>query len=109
MTNSDEPKRTNRKAAAGRARIRQPASRRLHEQAGEVTKDLQKMAHIAGDAVDENLEQFRENASEYYEYGRDQVHKVERSFEQYIRDQPLKSIFIAAGIGLLLGRFWMRR
>jgi ElaB/YqjD/DUF883 family membrane-anchored ribosome-binding protein len=34
---------------------------------------------------------------------------VERSFAQYVREQPLKSILIAAGVGLVLGRFWLRR
>jgi ElaB/YqjD/DUF883 family membrane-anchored ribosome-binding protein len=34
---------------------------------------------------------------------------VERSFVQYIREQPLKSMLIAAGVGLVLGRFWLRR
>jgi ElaB/YqjD/DUF883 family membrane-anchored ribosome-binding protein len=34
---------------------------------------------------------------------------VERSFAQYVREQPLKSILIAAGVGLVLGRFWVRR
>jgi ElaB/YqjD/DUF883 family membrane-anchored ribosome-binding protein len=35
--------------------------------------------------------------------------KVERSLAQYVREQPLKSILIAAGVGLVLGRFWLRR
>jgi ElaB/YqjD/DUF883 family membrane-anchored ribosome-binding protein len=34
---------------------------------------------------------------------------VEHSFEQFIRQQPLKSLLIAAGVGMLLGGFWMRR
>jgi ElaB/YqjD/DUF883 family membrane-anchored ribosome-binding protein len=73
-----------------------------------VTKDLQEMGNIAGDAVQENLGQMRETASKYYEHGRDQAHKVERSFEQFIRDQPFKSLLIAAGVGIFLGRFWRR-
>ena len=108
MTTSNESKRTKRQAATRRAPTQRPATQRLRDSAGEVTRDLQEMANIAGDAVQENLGQFRENASEYYEQGRDQMHKAERTFEQYIRDQPLKSILIAAGVGLFLGRFWMR-
>ena len=41
--------------------------------------------------------------------GREKVRQVEQSIEQYIREQPLKSMLIAAGVGLVLGRFWMRR
>jgi hypothetical protein len=31
------------------------------------------------------------------------------TFEQYVRERPVKSVLIAAGIGLLFLRFWMRR
>lgn len=41
--------------------------------------------------------------------GRDKVQQVELSFAQYVREQPLKSILIAMGVGLVLGRFWLRR
>ena len=37
------------------------------------------------------------------------VRRAKRSVEQYVREQPLKSVLIAAGVGLVLGRFWMRR
>jgi ElaB/YqjD/DUF883 family membrane-anchored ribosome-binding protein len=30
-------------------------------------------------------------------------------FESYIRDNPLRSACIAAGIGILLGMFWKKR
>lgn len=106
MTTVNEPERTEREP---RSLPTQSATVRLREQAQEVTKDLQKMGNIASDAVEENLEQMRENASEYYEHGRDGVHKAERTFEQFIRDRPIQSILIAAGVGLFLGRFWMRR
>jgi ElaB/YqjD/DUF883 family membrane-anchored ribosome-binding protein len=67
------------------------------------------MGEIAKDAAQEKLGQLRENASEYCEQGQDKMQQVERSFEQCIRDRPLKSVLIATGVGLLLGRFWMRR
>ena len=101
--------RKNRHATANRARSSRTASDRLGKQARIVTEDLQELRGIAGDAAQEKLGQLRENASDYYEEGREKVHQVERSFEQFIREQPLKSILIAAGVGLVLGRFWMRR
>ena len=82
------------------------ASDRLGKQAREVTQDLRQMGEIARDAAQEKLEQLRDKASEY---GRDKVQHVERSIEQYIQERPLKSVLIAASIGLLFGRFWMRR
>jgi ElaB/YqjD/DUF883 family membrane-anchored ribosome-binding protein len=82
---------------------------RLGAQANEVSKDLKEMGEIVRDAAQEKLGQVRENATEYYEQGRDNVHGVLCNFEQYVRERPVKSVLIAAGIGLLFGRFWMRR
>ena len=100
---------TKRNAAPNRARSERSASDRLGRKARKVTKDLQEMGEIAKDAAQERLGQLRENASEYCEQGQGKVQQVERSFEQYIRERPLKSILIAAGVGMLLGRFWRRR
>jgi ElaB/YqjD/DUF883 family membrane-anchored ribosome-binding protein len=84
-------------------------SDRLGAQAKEVSNDLKEMGDIVRDAAQEKLGQVRENATEYYEQGRDNVHGVLCNFEQYVRARPVKSVLIAAGIGLLFGRFWMRR
>jgi ElaB/YqjD/DUF883 family membrane-anchored ribosome-binding protein len=67
------------------------------------------MGGTARDAANEQLGQMRDNASEYYDQGRDKAHQVKRTLEQFIMDQPLKTLLIAAGVGLLFGRFWMRR
>jgi ElaB/YqjD/DUF883 family membrane-anchored ribosome-binding protein len=45
----------------------------------------------------------RDQASEYYERGRDMAQQWEQNLEGYIQEQPIKSILIAAGVGLLLG------
>lgn len=86
-----------------------PASDRLREQVSAVTEDIQGMGVIARDAVQEGLEHMQENASEFYDQGRDTARKAARSLEQYIAGQPLMSILIAGGLGLLVGRFWRRR
>lgn len=82
---------------------------RLGAQAKVVSSDLKEMGDIVSDAAQEKLGQVRENATEYYQQGRDNVHGVLCNFEQYVRERPVKSVLIAAGIGLLFGRFWMRR
>ena len=81
---------------------------RLGKQAGEVTKDLQKMGGIVADAAEEKLSQVRENATEYYDQGRDKVHDVVCAFEQLVGQQPFKTVLIAAGTGWLLGHLWRR-
>lgn len=86
-----------------------PASDRLREQVSAVTEDIQEMGAIARDAVQEKFEHMQENASEFYDQGRDTARKTARSLEQYVAERPLTCILIAGGLGLLLGRFWRRR
>ena len=83
-------------------------SDRLGKQAGEVTKNLHEMGGIVRETAQEKLGQVRENASEYYEQGRNKVHDVVCTLEQFVCQQPLKSVLIAAGVGWLLGRFGRR-
>jgi ElaB/YqjD/DUF883 family membrane-anchored ribosome-binding protein len=84
-------------------------SDRLGAQAKVVSNDLKELGGIVRDTAHETLGQVRENSSEYYRQGRDKVHGVASTFEQYVRERPVKSLLVAAGIGVLFGRFWMRR
>ena len=84
-------------------------SNRLGKQAKEVTEDLQKMGQTVRDAAQEKLGQVGEQAAQYYEQGRDKVHDVTCVCTEFLRERPLMSVLIAAGIGWLLGRFWKRR
>jgi ElaB/YqjD/DUF883 family membrane-anchored ribosome-binding protein len=86
-----------------------PASERFAEQACAVSKDIQGMGAIARDVADETLGEFQGNASAVYDQGREKVREVSRTLERFIAEQPLTSVLIAAGVGLFLGRFWMRR
>jgi ElaB/YqjD/DUF883 family membrane-anchored ribosome-binding protein len=109
MTVVNTPVRNNGRATANRARANRTASDRLGAQAKKVTEDIQELGGIAGEAAQEKLGQLRETASDRYEEGREKVQQVERTFEQYVQEHPVKSLLIAAGVGLVLGRFWMRR
>ncbi len=60
------------------------------------------------DQAREKLDHLRESAGEYYETGRDKAREWEGELEEYVRDQPLKSLLIAAGVGMLLGVVWRR-
>jgi ElaB/YqjD/DUF883 family membrane-anchored ribosome-binding protein len=40
---------------------------------------------------------------------RDAAPRVDFDLGQYVREQPLQSLLIAACAGLVLGRFWLRR
>ena len=83
-------------------------SERLGKQAKEVTEDLEEMGETVRDAAQEKLGQVGEKASEYCEQGREKVHGVACHCEQFLRQKPLTSVLLAAGVGWLLGRFWKR-
>jgi ElaB/YqjD/DUF883 family membrane-anchored ribosome-binding protein len=90
----------------------QPAKDRLYEQARSVTHDIQEMGGLASAAAQEQIGQMGDAASAYYERGRDRVYRAERGVEQYIREQPLTAVLIAAGVGAIaagLGFLWVRR
>ena len=84
-------------------------SDQLGEQAKDVAEDLQKMGGTIRDAAQEKLGRVGEKAAEYCEQGRDKVHGGACACEQFVRQRPLASVLIAAGIGWLLGRFWKCR
>ena len=81
---------------------------RLGKQAMEVKKDLEDLGGTVRDAAQEKFGQVGEKASECYSHGRDKVHDVTFSVEQFFRERPFQSVLIAAGVGWLLGRFWKR-
>ena len=81
----------------------------LGKQAKEMAEDIQGIGRTVRDAAQEKFGQASERAAEYGEQARDQLHGVACACEQYVRERPLRSILMAAGIGWLLGRFWNHR
>ncbi len=61
------------------------------------------------DAAAHEAEHACEAAGEYYAAGRDRVLEFEHSLEDRIREKPLQSVLIAAGVGILIGVLWTRR
>ncbi|MHB1035246.1 MAG: hypothetical protein ACYC35_19335 [Pirellulales bacterium] len=82
---------------------------KLGKQAEEVTEDLQKMGGTVTASAQKKLGQVEQRASEYWEQGHDKVHGVACACEQFLRERPLMSLSVAAGIGWLLGRSWKHR
>jgi ElaB/YqjD/DUF883 family membrane-anchored ribosome-binding protein len=74
-------------------------SDRLRKQGRKVTKE----------DVRKNLRQLRATVSERYEQRRGKVHEFAHKSVQFIVDRPFGPTLIAAGIGLVLGRFWFHR
>jgi ElaB/YqjD/DUF883 family membrane-anchored ribosome-binding protein len=81
----------------------------LSKHVAEVAKDVQKMGSAVKETVQEKVDHVRESASQYYEQGRGKAHDAVCHAEKCISDRPLRSVLVAAGVGLLLGVIWMRR
>ena len=73
----------------------------------EVGTQVRDSAQEAGaqvrDKAQEMARQGAETVSDYYQQGRQQMEAVEHTLEEGIRANPLQSVLIAAGIGMLLG------
>lgn len=78
------------------------------EQSSGVAQNLRDMGQQVKEKAQEQFETLRQSASEYYEQGRDKAMEWEHNVEDYIREQPMKSVLIAAGVGLVLGFIWRR-
>jgi ElaB/YqjD/DUF883 family membrane-anchored ribosome-binding protein len=73
----------------------------LHGMSQEVTTQVK-------DVVQKTWQNVEQNASEYYAQGRKTAGQWEQNLEKYIRQKPLPSLLLVAGISLLLGFFLKR-
>lgn len=95
------------------------ATDHLSKKAAEARDSLQEVGQAAREAAQEKMQQvrdvaqervgeLRDRAGEYYEMGRERAYDLEQSLEQRIRERPLNSVLMAAGVGILLGILWRR-
>lgn len=77
-------------------------------QTGELGQNIRDMGQQVKEAAREQMGRIRDSAGEYYETGREKALEWEHRFEDYVREQPVKSMLIAAGVGLFLGVLWRR-
>jgi ElaB/YqjD/DUF883 family membrane-anchored ribosome-binding protein len=69
------------------------------EDLGSITKDM---------AVD-TVGKLQDNAAKYYDQGLKKAGKLEKSLEKTIGENPLASLLVAAGVGLVAGAYFNRR
>jgi ElaB/YqjD/DUF883 family membrane-anchored ribosome-binding protein len=80
----------------------------LRDMASQVGENIRDLGGQVRDVAAEKYGQLRDQASDYYEQGRQRAMEWEQGLEQYVQEQPIKSLLIAAGAGLLLGLLWRR-
>jgi ElaB/YqjD/DUF883 family membrane-anchored ribosome-binding protein len=79
------------------------ATNRVREAASDVGQQVREAGSQVREAAREQYDRLRDQASDYYDRGREMAQEWEQDLEGYIQEQPIKSILIAAGVGLLLG------
>jgi ElaB/YqjD/DUF883 family membrane-anchored ribosome-binding protein len=84
------------------------ATSQLRDQTETVREDIRKLGRIAKDVAHEKVDEARQTATEYYGQGREKAGELEDQLVTYIREKPIKSMLIAAGIGAFFGFFWSR-
>jgi ElaB/YqjD/DUF883 family membrane-anchored ribosome-binding protein len=80
----------------------------LRDKAGEVASNLRDMGSQVRDAATQQYHTAVDTAQDYYQQGRDRAMEWQGQVEEYVRDQPLKALAIAAGVGVVLGILWKR-
>lgn len=81
----------------------------LRVQAARVKEDVQELGHVARDVAREKLHEIRTQADGYLKAGTEKAKQWEKSFEDSIREHPIRSIAIAAGVGVVVGLLLRRR
>ncbi len=77
--------------------------------ANEVKEELAEAGAHAKAAAKKTKEVVQEAGRDVYASGREQVQSAQGALETYVKDQPIKTVLIAAGVGLLLGSILARR
>lgn len=79
----------------------------LRSKLSDVAGNVKELGSLARSTVQETVQQkvgdLQQSATQYYEMGRQRMGQAEQSMEEYIRQQPVKAVMIAAGVGILLG------
>lgn len=86
-----------------------PTTDDLRQQARVVKDDLRGLTKTAKEVAQDKLGEVKQKAAGYVDEGKQKVVRAEDQVESYIREQPLKSVLIAAGAGVLLGFLLSRR
>jgi ElaB/YqjD/DUF883 family membrane-anchored ribosome-binding protein len=92
-----------------RHRRRSTAGQRIQRKTTAMSNNFKELAGIVRHATQDQLERLGDDATIFLEMGRTKMKQVERSTAQFIRERPITSVLIAAGIGCVVGRFWVRR
>lgn len=81
----------------------------LRNTANHLGEDVRKFGRATSNLAHDTMDMLNENAGRYYRRGVQKAQEWEGSVEEQIRRRPMRSIAIAAAVGLILGAVWKRR
>jgi ElaB/YqjD/DUF883 family membrane-anchored ribosome-binding protein len=104
MTNTYDSRRTTDALVAHASAQQEPSStEEWRERMQEAGKEVGQKAQEMGQKVQELTTQGQEVAAEYYQQGRERVLAWQQQLQTQVREKPLQTLLMAAGIGLLFG------
>jgi ElaB/YqjD/DUF883 family membrane-anchored ribosome-binding protein len=84
------------------------AGAQIREKASEIGQSVREIGSQVKGMAHEQVGHLRDRAQDYYQQGREKADEWRHDLESYVREQPMKSLLMAAGVGLLLGFLWRR-
>lgn len=84
------------------------AKERFHDKMTETRDDVLDLGTLAKKAVTESIRDVKDGAAELYDKSQEKVGAWGKAMRRQFEEAPVKSLLVAAGIGLILG-FVMRR
>ena len=75
----------------------------------ELRDNLSRLFGASREVAAEKLGQVRDKGHDWIGRGRDRAHRVVDGTQEYVREEPMKALLVAAGAGLLIGWLITRR
>ena len=85
------------------------STQQLRDSARQVKQDVRELGSQMRDVAGAKIGDLKDQAADYYRRGKLRAQAMEEDAIDYIRARPVKSLLVAAGVGLLLGVFFRRR
>jgi ElaB/YqjD/DUF883 family membrane-anchored ribosome-binding protein len=81
----------------------------ISERASAIAKDFQDVRSATKQMATDSVDALRRTATDLLDEGRTKAREAGQTVQGKVKEQPAKSVLIAAAIGFLLGVFWVRR
>jgi ElaB/YqjD/DUF883 family membrane-anchored ribosome-binding protein len=103
MANTYDTRRTTDALAAHTSQQEPSSAEEWRARMQEAGQEVGRKAQEMGQKAQELTTQGQEVAAEYYQQGRERVLAWQQQLQTQVREKPLQTLLMAAGIGLLFG------